>query len=184
MLGLRAPEVSSAPVAAGVRFHHETDAVFHELVPFRDWCRSSLAFLDSRGVGRGTARAVAHVGLEFLLDAELAEGDAARAAYFAGLDAGQNPAVLDDMAWPADPRSRLTELSRLLSGRGVMTEVPAAVVVERLERTLVRRPRLAIAPHDRDAVLEWVELMRGLVVASTPALVAELVGELERRRAA
>jgi hypothetical protein len=184
MLGLRAPELASTPVGDGIRFHHATDAVFHELPPFREWCRSSVAALEARRVARGTARAVAHVGLEFLLDMALAEGRAACDAYFSGLAAGRNTAVLDELSWPAEGRMRLSELTSLLAERGVMARVPSAVVLARLERTLERRPRLAIAPRDREAVLEWVELCRGDVVASTPALVAELVGELERRRAA
>jgi hypothetical protein len=184
MLSLRAPAVGSLAVADGVRFHHETDGVFHDLPLFRGWCREALAHLSARGVARGTARAVAHVGLEFLLDAALAENEGNRAAYRAGLRAGANPVVLEEIGWQPEPRARLAELVGVLEQRSLVAKVPAKLVAERLERTLARRPRLAIVARDREPVVEWVELFQHDVVASAPRLVAELVGELERRRAA
>ena len=62
----------------------------------------------------------------------------------------------------------------------VPTQVPTSLIVERLSRTLGRRPRLAIAPRDVPAVGDWVELCHGVVVTSTPALVSELTGDVER----
>jgi hypothetical protein len=184
MLGLRAPLVECPTVAAGVSFHHQTDGAFHDLPIFRAWCREALTHLVARQVARGTARAAAHVGLEFMLDAALAENQKDRVAYLAGLGAGADPAVLARMGWQAEARARLSDLVRALERRSLVANVPAALIVERLERTLAGRPRLAIAARDRPAVLEWVELFQRDVVASAPELVAKLVGELERRRAA
>jgi hypothetical protein len=182
MLRLRPPAVACPNVGAGVRFHHQTDAVFHDLSLFRSWCQKARVHLEARGVARGTARAVAHVGLELLLDAALAEAEAARSAYLNGLDAGRDPRILDEMAWPAEPRAKLSDLASLLSARGVGAKVPATVVADRLSRALAARPRLAIRASDRPAVDEWVEVFGEHVVAFTPALLAELVGELERQR--
>jgi hypothetical protein len=184
MLGVRPSHVGSPAVADGVRFHHETDAVFHDLELFRRWCREGTRYLDERGVARGTARAVAHVGTELLLDGAIAEGESARAAYFSGLEAGRDAAVLDALGWLAPARKRLAELARLLEARGVATKVTASSLTERLERALAGRPRLAITARDRPLVAEWVELFHADVVASTPALLAELVGELARHHAA
>lgn len=185
MLGLRAPEVLDASLAAGVHFHHMTDHAFHELERFRGFCHEAARALDARGVARGTARAVAHVGVEFFLDGFFAENDADRAAYLAGLEAGRDAGTTSGMRWPeGDAEERLVKLATTLAERGVVAKVSDAAMLERLERTLARRPRLAIAASDRERVAEWVELARPRVVASAPLLVAELTSEIERRMAA
>jgi hypothetical protein len=183
MLGLRGPGAQDGVIAAGIRFHHVTDRAFHDLAIFRRHCREATAVLRARGVARGTARAVAHVGVELLLDAALAESAAARSAYVAGLRAGQRPELLRGLLWPSAEQARLGRLMSRLEGfeqHGDMAPVPASLIVERLSRALGRRPRLAIAPRDVPAVVDWVEFCHGAVVASTPALMNELTGELER----
>ena len=183
MLGFRAPEPAPGPLGAGVRFHHVTDLAFHELSAFRTLNRAAAAELDGRGVRRGTARAVAHVGVELLLDAELAENDAARAFYFAALGAGSAPACFS-ATFTDDECARLGRLLATLSERGVAKRPSSASVAERLERALVRRPRLAILRDDLPRVSEWVELFRARVVASSPALLSDLTADIERRLAA
>jgi hypothetical protein len=185
MLGLRTPELHDASLAAGVHFHHLTDHAFHELARFREFCREAARALDDRGVARGTARAVAHVGVELFLDGVFAENDADRSAYLAGLEAGRNGSGTSGMRWAeADGDARLLRLTTALAERGVVAKVSDQAMLERLERALARRPRLAIAPVDRERVAAWVELARPRVVASAPLLVAELTSELERRMAA
>ena len=186
MLGLRAPHAQDSVLAAGIHFHHLTDRAFHDHATFRHLCREATVVLRGRGVVRGTARAVAHVGVELLLDAALAESAAARAAYVAGLRAGQRPELLRGLLWPSAEQARLGRLiSRLEGGfeeHGDMAEVPTSLIVERLSRALGRRPRLAIVPRDVPAVVDWVELCHGAVVACTPALLDELTGDVERLR--
>ncbi|HEV8550552.1 MAG TPA: hypothetical protein VGQ57_16015 [Polyangiaceae bacterium] len=180
MLGLRAPEPTSGPLGAGVRFHHVTDGAFHELDAFRAFCRDGAALLDARGVRRGTARAVAHVGVELFLDAELAGNPAARELYFEALRAGQQREhFAQTTLLPADS-ARLEGLARALEMRGVAEKPDTELLVTRLERALAARPRLAIEPRDRDAVTEWVELFRPRVVASAPRIVSELTSAIER----
>jgi hypothetical protein len=184
MLGLRGPGAQDGVIAAGIRFHHVTDRAFHDLAIFRRHCREATAVLGARGVARGTARAVAHVGVELLLDAVLAEAAAARSAYVAGLRAGQRPELLRSLHWPSAEQARLGGLMSRLEGgfeehRGV-AQVPASLIVERLSRALGRRPRLAIVPRDLPAVGDLVELCHGAVVASTPALMSELTRDIER----
>jgi len=188
MLGLRVPGPAEGVLGAGVRFHHVTDHAFHELERFRSLYRDAVALLDGRGVRRGTARAAAHVGVELLLDAELAESDDARALYLAALAAAQAPELLSDSAFTSaftgEERERLARLAGTLAERGVAKRPSTVAVVTRLERALGSRQRLAIRAEDVPFVSDWVELFRERVVASAPALVRELTSEIERRLAA
>jgi hypothetical protein len=180
MLRLRPPASSHPLVTRGIAFHHMTDAVFHELSLFRELCSDAMRLLAERGVGRGTRRAVAHVGVELLLDVELSQHPPARAAYLAGLRAGRDPSVVSTLSWPPDQQERLGRLAARLEERSDSAKPTTEVVVERLVRTLSERPRLAIEEAARPHVAEWVELWRERVVASTPALVLELMRDIER----
>ena len=184
MLGLREPRAQDRVLAAGIHFHHLTDRAFHDHATFRRLCREATVVLGTRGVARGTARAVAHVGVELLLDAALAESATARSAYVAGLRAGQRPELLRNLHWPSAEQVRLGRLMNRLEGgfeeHGDRAHVPSSQIVERLSRALGRRPRLAIAPRDLPAVVDWVEFTHGAVVASAPALLHELTGDVER----
>ncbi len=184
MLGLRSPPPRTDTLGAGVRFHHLTDRAFHELSSFRSFCRDATALLDARGVRRGTARAVAHVGVELFLDAELSESSDARSHYFGALSAAERPEPFEHAEFSADECARLGHLARLLSERGVTRKPATELVVTRLTRALQARPRLSIEPRDLPAVSDWVELFRPRVVASTPAVVSELTAVLERKLAA
>ena len=84
-------------------------------------------------------------------------------------------------SFDADERERLGRLFVTLVERGVAKRPSNATLVERLERALARRPRLAIDRADVPRVGEWVELFRGRVVASAPPLVSELTSDIERR---
>jgi hypothetical protein len=184
MLGFRAPEPEPGPLARGVRFHHVTDQAFHELPAFRGLNRAACAELDARGVRRGSARAVAHVGVELLIDAELAESESAEALYLEALRAGDSPASLSRTAFTLEERERLGRLLATLRERGVAKRPSTTSLVERLERALARRPRLSLRQEDVPKVSEWVELFRVRVVASAPLLVSELTSDIERRLAA
>lgn len=184
MLGLRAPPAPETTLGDGIEFHHVTDHVFHELETFRAFVREATAVLDARAVRRGTARAVAHVGVELFLDAELAEDEAARSLYVAALRAGRAGALSEAELFSRDDTARMSGLLRTLEERGVAKRPDTAAVVMRLTRALASRSRLAIEPRDESAVSEWVELFRGRVVASTPHIVTELTTAIERSLAA
>jgi hypothetical protein len=127
---------------------------------------------------------VAHVGVELMLDAELAENAESRALYLAALQAGGEPALLRDTPFSAEARERLGRLTGTLAERGVAKRPENTLVVERLERALMRRPRLLIVPLDLPAVGAWVELFRERVVACTSTLMHELTHDIARRLAA
>ncbi len=184
MLGLAPPAPGGGQLGAGIRFHHVTDHAFHELPVFRGLCREATAWLDERRVRRGTARAAAHVGVELMLDAELAENAESRAHYLAALRAGHEPPLLEGAPLEAAAREQLGRLAGTLAARGVAKRPEDAVVVERLERALARRPRLLLVPEDLPAVSSWVELFRERVVACSATLVNELTRDIERRVAA
>jgi len=181
MLGVRMPAVTHAVLERGVGFHHLTDHVFHELPAFQALSHAAHGELRTRGVGRGPARAVAHVGIEIMLDMTLGQSASARSAYLAGLEAGMRPDLVAGVAWSATDRERLVDLLETLVRRGVVLDTSSAIVVQRIQRTLARRPRLAFGADDPPRVLDWVEATRADVVTSTPALVDELHRELERR---
>lgn len=184
MLGIKTPPVTPDALGAGVRFHHLTDHAFHELRSFRAFCAEATRFLDAQSVRRGTARAVAHVGVELLLDAALAEDEAARSRYFAALGAARRAELFVPSTYTPEECARLAGLGEVLENRGISRNPDTGLVVTRLERALAARPRLAIEPRDRAAVGSWVELFRDRVVASTPDLVSELTSALEPKLAA
>ena len=184
MLGLKTPPVTPDALGAGIRFHHLTDHAFHELRSFRAFCAESTRWLDAQQVRRGTARAVAHVGVELLLDAALAESESARTGYLAALGAARQSEVFAASAYTPEECTRLSGLAEVLEARGISRNPDSALVVTRLERALASRPRLYIEPRDLAAVGSWVELFRDRVVASTPDLVSELTSALEPELAA
>jgi hypothetical protein len=180
MLRLRTPVSVHPEVERGIAFHHLTDGAFHELSAFRELCSHAMRHLAERGVSRGTRRAVAHVGVELLLDVELAKNAAARDAYLEGLHAAREPAIAASLSWPADQQDRLARLAARLEEGSDSRKPTTLVMVERLVRTLSDRPRLAIDDSARPHVADWVELCRTRVVASTPALILELTRTIER----
>jgi hypothetical protein len=184
MLGLGPLAPTADKLGAGIRFHHVTDHAFHDLPVFRGLCREATAFLDERRVRRGSARAAAHVGVELMLDAELAENAESRALYLAALNVGHEPALLAGAALSADARERLGRLTGILAERGVAKRPDDGAVVERLERALARRPRLLIVSADLPAITSWVEVFRERVVACSATLMHELTRDIERRLAA
>lgn len=180
MVRARKPLVREHTLEAGVRFHHATDAAFHELPVFRELCAWSLAELSASGVPRGPARGIAHVGIELLLDVHLSQNEASRAAYLQALAAGGDAGARGELEFQSSADAeRFSELGRALRARGASSDVSATLVLSRLRSTLARRPRLAIPAADEPRVLEWVEIASARVVASAEHLLDELHAELE-----
>lgn len=72
--GLRGVEPRDPEVARGLELHHRTDDVFHASDAFVTLQASLRAALEAGGLQGGPARAVAHVGVELLLDGALLDG--------------------------------------------------------------------------------------------------------------
>ena len=176
MLRLRRPSIADVSLAQGVRFHHETDAVFHELAPFHRLSRKAFGWLSERGLPRGPARAVAHIGVEILLDEVMAREARARDAYRAALE---EPLTLLLEFVDSKDAERLASLQRtLLSRAALLLSPPPELVGERIARTLASRPRLATDARGQQLLGDWVAETRPLVEAEAPEVLATLRSRL------
>lgn len=176
MLRLGKPLVTDQALARGVSFHHRTDHAFHDLPSFQQLSRQTFAWLSQRNLPRGPARAVAHVGIEMLLDEIMAHDAAARAAYLAALSVPLTQALSFDAASDFE---RLETLRRNLRERAATQLDPTAeLVARRIRRTLEGRPRLATDDAGELLLREWVTLARPWVAAEAPRLLAGLRAQL------
>lgn len=172
MLRLGKPQVTDEALARGVSFHHRTDHAFHDLPSFHELSRQTFAWLAQRRLPRGPARAVAHVGIEILLDEVMARDAAAREAYLLALAVPLAEALRFDA--PGD-LERLQTLRRNLSERAATQLQPTAELVAlRIRRTLDGRPRLATDDAGEHLLREWVAVARPWVDAEAPRLLATL----------
>lgn len=176
MLRLRRPRVLDASVARGVAFHHATDEVFHELVAFQRLSREAFSWLSERNLPRGPARAVAHIGIEMLLDEVMAREAGAQDAYRAALRVPLAPLL--DFADTAHAE-RLTKLQATLLERAALLVAPSAeLLAERIARTLAGRPRLAVETQGHQLLGSWVTYTRPRVEAEAPEVLATLRARL------
>jgi hypothetical protein len=172
MLRLSRPVLSDRLLARGVAFHHRTDEVFHDLPSFHRLSRQAFAWLSERQLPRGPARAVAHIGIEMLLDEVLAKEQSAREAYLSALEVPLGPLLTFPAAADAE---RLAGLQKALLGRSATERAPAAeLVAERIVRTLSGRPRLATDGAGQLLLGGWVALTRPLVESEAPEVFAML----------
>ncbi|HEY6727369.1 MAG TPA: hypothetical protein VI197_25215 [Polyangiaceae bacterium] len=186
ILGTRPPRLELGSLALGVAFHHRTDAAFHDSTTFRALQGHASSYLTARGVRRGPTRAVAHVGVELLIDAALAAQNqhsvqlgtkTADERYLAALELGESRQVR--LAWELPAQTeRFVELCRRLRHAGVdRFRVGAEQAMKDLARILARRPRLALQEAETRVVQEWAT--EAFVVVKSELLV--LLQELENR---
>jgi len=155
MCGGRIASADEASVADGIALHHATDAAFHQLPVVTGLMRELDGLLDRGGCARGPRRAVAHIGVELLLDGLLVDDPAFRAAYLVGLT---HDPVLQWRDAEAPPRFGV--LLDRLRARGVPDDLrqPEAITT-RVHRILAHRPLLAPSPDDlraiRQALIEF-----------------------------
>src|SRR5690606_20947871 len=88
MIRTRPPRATLTSIERGIAFHHLTDHAFHDAPSFRQLTAAAMLELAGLGLGRGAARATAHVGIEILIDGVLARESAARRAYLDALAFG------------------------------------------------------------------------------------------------
>jgi acyl carrier protein phosphodiesterase len=175
MMGLRLTGVGEASVAAGVACHHSTDAAFHGCAPFVRMCHESVDKLTAAGVERGTARAVAHVGIELLLDGVLSRNSEAIDAYKGALAFAVERRLADTLTWPEEQRARMhVGLERLVRAPVPEGYREPGFVVDRLEYILARRPRLAIRPSDLPHVSARIAQLHDEIATVTPVLLDDV----------
>lgn len=175
MSGTRLAHVGDTRVAAGVALHHRTDDAFHSAPAFVRLMAVAREELERRAVGWGTARAVAHVGTELLLDGALLQRHAA-APYLAALETAH--ALTRDASFGESFRDRgegfRPLLARLREAGPPHAYESTDKVTGFLERALHRRPRLRFGPGDAQKVNEVLSLLHPEVQRETDGLMQHL----------
>lgn len=181
MLRVRPPQATSGALGEGLRFHHATDDAFHGSESFLEFSRHASSFLAAAGLSRGSSRAVAHVGVELLLDGALAQESAANEAYLSAVDLALTKSVASHIQWQSSEyEARFQHLCHSLKNRGAArTDTSAELVAERLRNILASRPRLALDDAGQSVVRDWVVTARPLIVSRAPLLVLEVERRLE-----
>jgi acyl carrier protein phosphodiesterase len=155
-------------LAAGIALHHRTDDAFHGAPPFVDLLQETLDVLTSLGVPRGSARAVAHIGTEMLMDGELVRAPAVGHAYTLAL-AVERP--LDALFVDADGGPRWARLRDRLRSYGVPYDYrDPDSVLRRLQVVLQSRPRLALDAASAPLVRAHLPALQRKVVIALPLL--------------
>lgn len=174
MASARIDRVDDATVRDGIACHHETDAAFHGAAEFVSSCARSVAMLTERGLPRGPARAVAHVGLELVLDSYLVHTYGPSSMYLDALGEGRR--LLEAGAIVPRDLTRTGALSFMLARLSAFgpprAEEHASNITERLVRMLRGRSRLAIPEGQEPLVTEHVEHLALTMPALGPALLA------------
>jgi hypothetical protein len=173
MCGGRIAAAADAEVTRGIALHHATDGAFHALPVVTGLMRELDDQLAARACARGPRRAVAHIGVELLLDGELTDEPAYRAAYLAGL--GCDPAL----TWrDASAAPRFAILLDRLRARGIPDDLRSPdAITTRIHRILAHRPLLAPSPDDLRAI-------RGALTAFQPRITVAAETILRALRAA
>jgi hypothetical protein len=176
MMGTRIEAVTDPELAAGVEYHHATDAAFHHAPVFTQLCAEAIAELTEQAVERGTARAVAHVGVELLLDGVLSFDRVARARYAQALGSAVDAPLEGRLAL-----RRAGDQLRLQRGIARLQCAPVPegfrepdFVAERLRDILGRRPRLAMRDGDFEVVRLWAHATRPRVAAHSCSLLDQV----------
>jgi hypothetical protein len=181
MLRTRPPETSHDTLRAGLAFHHRTDDAFHGSQSFLEFSRHASSFLTERGLARGAARAVAHVGVELLLDGAFALETTANEAYLSAVESGLTTQVTSHIHWPSgDVKAKFQHLCHSLLQRGAYrSDTPAELVAERLRNILADRPRLAMDDAGQSVVRDWVVSQRSSIVSGAARLLVEVEQRLD-----
>ncbi len=188
MLRAPMPGLPDGALRQGVEFHHDTDVAFHESGVFRRLQGRSFRELLERGIRRGPARAVAHVGVELLIDVALAWSLVAQenggalggviSCYSQALGSGASSLSSVHFLRPGDG-DRLSFVCSRLSRAGVERFlVDSERAMDPLERALQHRPRLSLLPDESACVRRWANAMYPDVKSELPLLLAQLENAL------
>ena len=171
--GLRALAPREGALCLGFRLHAAADAAFHAAPEFAALVSAGRAELETAGLSRGSAHGAAHVGIELLLDGWLAAQRPPSAAFGEALARAPGLAADADLFRSAPDPGRWRALcARLLEG-----ELPGAYwrperAALAVERTLARRPRLALRAGERSAVARWLAGAAGALAPRAGVLLA------------
>jgi hypothetical protein len=180
MIRARAPGTGHADIESGMQFHWRTDEVFHRSPAFLALTRQAVVWLSARGVRSGSALAVAHVGVEVMLDAALSGDDRAQRAYRAALESAARDGLGRQVSWTSgEEADRFDGLrSRLLARGAITSDLAPETVADRLRSALAARPRLALDDASVQAVRDWARVARPDITASATPLIDYLAAQL------
>ena len=180
MIRARPPHTEHVDIDSGMQFHWRTDEVFHRSPAFLALTRQAVVWLSARGVRSGSALAVAHVGVEVLLDAALSDDEGAQHAYRAALEGAAPDDLGRYVEWASDEqRDRFTTLRGRLLARGAVTaDIAPDTVAERLRSALADRPRLSLDDTSVQTVRDWARTARADVSAQAAPLIKEIAALL------
>lgn len=175
MARTRVPKARNPVVEAGIQHHHDTDRAFHGAPTFLDLMYEEQDILDAQGLSYGSAMAVAHVGVELILDGWLVGRLGEDPIYRQALEVTDH-----GLEWSepdVEPRWEM------LRGKLLESPLPEAYrddgfVSSRLVRILAHRPRLALDETEAKRVDEWVADARTRVHARAAELMAEVAQRL------
>lgn len=155
MVDSTASRFRNSELARGVALHHLTDGTFHDGPSFLHHQERARAELAATPLRRGPRRAVAHVGVELILDAAL-RNPTRLEAYVAALESGREARTLRGI--PLLDRLKLrTLLETLIRRSPYVTPTSPSGVVERLQRALWARPVLRLDDAELPYVEAWAE---------------------------
>lgn len=175
IIGAPEPRSDHPSLQDGLRFHHETDRVFHSCPSFLALQRQAHQDLAPLGLRRGSRLAVAHVGIEMLLDVYFATDTEAFNVYQQALADGAR--LSRRVAWRGAFASfRFRRLLGLLENAAPAWQAPfePGSVAKRLEYALAARPLLALRPEDRTKLTAWAADTRPAVFNQGASLLREL----------
>lgn len=180
MCGARLARVEHPEVQRGIELHHATDRAFHGAPTFVKLCSEATAILCEEGLRRGSARAVAHVGVELLLDGMLSDRADLLRAFHRALDIAATAAVSDALVWS---QSWGTARWQYFLERLQQAPVPEGYrdpdfVADRVRNALSRRPRLALSERDASVVRQWTCDNHPNVMRFSDAMLAETMDRL------
>jgi hypothetical protein len=184
MARVRIASTTHEGLRAGIAFHHQVDDAFHGSPTFVALAARAGDRLEREGVGRGPARAAAHVGIELVLDGLLVRDPETRSAYRTAVASAGPTELGRHLTFPRDEhRERYEDFV----GRLVRWGVPDGyndpeIVLTRLVQTLSRRPRLALAPNELPSVAAWMSDVRAVLETRKDDLFEELYASLARAR--
>lgn len=183
----RAIESKHPAVKRGIELHHQCDRVFHNSDTFLELQAAGRTQLERAGVRNGPRLAVAHVGLELILDAELRHGPGRLERYQRALLVGREfaPSLSFTSASrkgldPLTLRVAYDELLETLTSRILyLTPHSPQDLVERLTRILSPRQRLRPIQSEQVAMLAWAEMTWPEVARRTEAWMNDLAKQLD-----
>lgn len=167
-------DTADPDVTAGIALHHATDDAFHRHPTFTEAMARLRSDLAIDGVGRGPARAVAHVGPELMIDGFLLEDDQladAIDAAFAEIDE-LGPALSSLVETSSDDWMR--HLAKVPAW-GLPTDyADPHAVAKRLHRILSKRPRLQLDADQIDVIGDRLAAEQPALNQAIPVLIDDL----------